>query len=84
MVIGVELKITIKNDSLNYIAKKKKIFRSLHFGVNFLFLFFREFQPMVSAPNNNSLSSNQDTSRFLVEAGIEPQISYSTIRDFTS
>ena len=39
---------------------------------------------MVSAPNNNSLSSNQDTSRFLVEAGIEPQISYSTIGDFTS
>ena len=84
MVIGVELKITIKNYSLNYIAKKKKKIRSLHFGVNFLFLFFREFQPMVSAPNNNSLSSNQDTSRFLVEAGIEPQISYSTIGDFTS
>ena len=31
------------------------------------FLFFeREFQPMASAPNDNFLSSDQDTNRFLV------------------
>ena len=38
---------------------------------------------MKYAYNDNSLSSNQDTNRFLVYVGIEPQISYSTIRDFT-
>lgn len=30
------------------------------------FFFLREFQPMASAPDNNSLSSNQDTNQFLV------------------
>ena len=39
---------------------------------------------MVSAPDDSSLSSDQDTNQFLVQAGIEPQISYTTIRDFTS
>ena len=39
---------------------------------------------MVSAFNDNSLSSDQDTNWFLVLAEIEPHISYSTIRDFTS
>ena len=49
-----------------------------------MFLFFlREFQPMTSTPRDGSLSSDQDTNQFLV-GGIEPQISYSTIRDFTS
>ena len=35
---------------------------------NFLliFFFFREFQPMASAPDDSSLSSNQDTNQFLV------------------
>ena len=28
--------------------------------------FFKEFQPMVSAPNNSYFSSNQDINRFLV------------------
>ena len=39
---------------------------------------------MASAPDDSSLSSDQDTNQFLVEAGIESQISYTTIRDFTS
>ena len=39
---------------------------------------------MASAPDDSSLSSDQDTNRFLVQAGIEPQISYTTIRDFTN
>ena len=39
---------------------------------------------MTSTPNDSSLSSNQDIDWFLVYMGIEPQISYSTIRDFTS
>ena len=30
------------------------------------FFFFREFQHMVSAPNDSSLSSDQDTNQFLV------------------
>ena len=52
--------------------------------VMIMFLFFlREFQPMTSTPRDSSLSSDQDTNQFLV-GGIEPQISYSTIRDFTS
>ena len=46
--------------------------------------FFREFQPMTSAPDDSSLSSDQDTNQFLVLLGIKPQISYTTIRDFTS
>ena len=53
------------------------------FSINDTF-FFREFQHMVSAPNDNSLSSNQDTNQFLVQAEIELQISYTTMRDFTS
>ena len=39
---------------------------------------------MASALDDNFLSSDQDTNQFLVYAGIEPQISYLTIRDFTS
>ena len=39
---------------------------------------------MMSTPDNNSLPSNQDTNQFLVYVEIKPQISYSTIRDFTS
>ena len=39
---------------------------------------------MTYAPDNNSLSSEQDTNEFLLLAEIEPQISYTTIRDFTS
>ena len=39
---------------------------------------------MMSAPDNNSLLSDQDTNKFLVLTGIEPQISYTTIKDFTS
>jgi len=33
---------------------------------------------------NSSLSSNQDTNQFFGVVGIEPQISYSTIRNFIS
>ena len=39
---------------------------------------------MASAPDDSSLSSDQDINQFLVYAGIEPKISYTTIRDFTS
>ena len=37
---------------------------------------------MTSVPDDNSLSSDQDTNQFLVYTKIELQISYSTIRDF--
>ena len=33
---------------------------------NVTFCFFREFQPIVSASNDSSLSSDQDTNQFLV------------------
>ena len=46
-------------------------------------VFFREFQPMTSTPDNSSLSSDQYTNKNLVKAEIKPQISYTTIRDFT-
>ena len=39
---------------------------------------------MTSVSNNSSLLSDQDTNQFLVQVEIEPQISYITIRDFTS
>ena len=39
---------------------------------------------MLSAPNDNFLSSDQDISKFLVQAMIESQISYSIIKDFIS
>ena len=39
---------------------------------------------MTSALNNNFLSSDKDTNRFKVKAGIEFQIFYSTIRNFIS
>ena len=38
---------------------------------------------MTFTSDDISLSSDQDTNQFLVQGGIEPQISYSTIRDFT-
>ena len=34
--------------------------------VFFFFFFEREFQPMASAPEDNSLSTDQDTNQFLV------------------
>ena len=49
----------------------------------YFFFFLREFQPMTSAPDDSFLSSDQNTNKFLVYAEIEPQISYTTIRDFT-
>ena len=36
----------------------------------------------MSASDDNSLSSDQDTNQFLVQTEIEPQISYTIIRDF--
>ena len=33
--------------------------------------FEREFQPMTSAPDDSSISSNQDTNQFLVQAEID-------------
>ena len=33
---------------------------------SFFFFFLREFQLMTSTPDDNSLSSNQDTNQFLV------------------
>ena len=65
----------IKNYNKMYFIKKA-------FPLNFFFL--REFRLMASAPDDNSLSSDQGINKFLVQAGIEPQISYTTIRDFTS
>ena len=39
---------------------------------------------MAFAPNDNSLSSDQDANWFLVKARIKPQISYSTIRSLST
>ena len=39
---------------------------------------------MVSAPDDSSLSSDQDINQFFMYAEIEPQISYTTIKHFTS
>ena len=39
---------------------------------------------MAFAFDDSFLSSDQDINRFLVLARIEPQISFSTIRDFTN
>ena len=47
-------------------------------------IFERELQLMASAFDNNSLLSDQDINQFLVYVEIELQISYTTIRDFTS
>ena len=48
------------------------------------FFFFREFQFIMSALDNNFLSLDQNTNRLLVQAEIELQISNSTIKDLTS
>ena len=39
---------------------------------------------MTSAPDDSSLSLDQDTNQFLFFGEIEPQIFYTTIRDFIS
>ena len=49
---------------------------------SFFFFFFKKFQHITSTSDDSSLLSNQDTNQFLVYVRIEPQISYSTIRDF--
>ena len=36
------------------------------FYMHFFFFFLREFQPMAFAPNDSSLSLDQDTNQFLV------------------
>ena len=61
----------------------KLLFRLKH-KLRFTFFFFLEFQPMTSASNNNFLLSDQDANRFLVLTEIKLQISYSTIKNFTS
>ena len=52
--------------------------------IKVLHFFLRELQLIAFALNDNSLLSDQNTNWFLVQANIEPHISYSTIRDFTS
>ena len=55
--------------------------------VKFIYIyifFFLEFQLMSFALNDSSLLSDQDTNRFLVEARIKSQISYSIIKIFTN
>ena len=49
--------------------------------VNFFFFFLESFNLWRSLLIKSSLLSDQATNRFLVYAEIEPQISYSTIRD---
>ena len=39
---------------------------------------------MTPTLDDNSLSLNQDTNRFFMQAEIEPYVFYSTIRDFIS
>ena len=51
---------------------------------SFFFFLEREFQPMAFALDDSSLLLDQDTNQFLVQTNIEPRISYSTIKDFTS
>ena len=48
----------------------------------FFFFFERELKLIASTPNYNSLSLYRNTNQFLMQAKIELQISYSTIRDF--
>ena len=46
----------------------------------FYFILKRYFQPMMSIPNDSSLSSEQNTNWFFVVGKIETQISYLMIR----
>ena len=69
--------VTLLKKKEQYKKKKKKI--TTFFTIGFFFFFLREFQHMASAPDNSSLSSDQDSNQFLVQAGIKPQISYSLI-----
>ena len=50
-----------------YIITKSLLKFSHVLSLNFeAFMIFREFQPMVFAPDDSSLSSYQDTNQFLV------------------
>ena len=49
--------------------KKKTKFNHMHelsFWIFFFFFWEKDFQPMVSTSNDNHLSSDQDTNKFLV------------------
>ena len=52
-------------ENLEYCNQNNPIyFLSPFFWLNFFF-FFREFKPMMSAPDDSSFLSNQDTNQFL-------------------
>ena len=42
------------------------VFKKFIYINTFFFFFWKEFQPMASAPNDNSLLSDEDTNQFLV------------------
>ena len=48
------------------------------------YFFERVFQLIAFTPDDSSLLLGQDTNQFLVLVKIEPQISYTIIKDFTS
>ena len=65
----------------NTLRKIPRVTTDYHFFffLLLLLLFFTEFQLMASASNNTSLSSDQNINQFLVQAGIELQITYCEI-----
>ena len=69
----------MKINTWKYTHKKNHITNS---QIGHFFFFLKKFQPITSTSDDSSLLSNQDTNQFLVYVRIEPQISYSTIRDF--
>ena len=76
-LVGVELPrsfmilISKYPNTFTYSKKKKKnpilnIFKNNQSNSLYYDFFLKEFQPMASTPDNNSLSLDQDTDQFLV------------------
>ena len=65
-----ELTLIIEVHLFIILHKEREMFMSIifsqYFHKKFFFFFEREFQPIASASDDSSLSSNQDTNWFLV------------------
>ena len=67
------------------IMQSEKSCNPINFFVLIIIFFYKEFQPIMSALNDSFLPSDQDINQiFFVSAKIKSQISYSTIKNFTS
>ena len=63
---GLIMPTLIGGDIIGWKSIKKILTNSLYIYIYIYFFFETEFQPMASAPDDSSLSSDQDINQFLM------------------